>query len=72
MESLRAVFQIHGDIISFSPLAGIRFVERKVYGVLILGLFGVSVPLRGLGSWKEKEIEQMPVTEVMFQSPCGD
>ncbi len=41
---------------SFSPLAGIRFVERNkcLCGMVIQ--MDVSVPLRGLGSWKVNTI----------------
>ncbi len=39
--------------ISFSPLAGIRFVESALgFGGLVRLRGNVSVPLRGLGSWK--------------------
>ncbi len=37
---------------SFSPLAGIRFVESQMRHEQQIDYRTVSVPLRGLGSWK--------------------
>ena len=57
----------------FSPLAGIKFVEspsipfdRVTVEIL------VSVPLRGLSSWKALLNISINQSVAMFQSPCGD
>ncbi len=46
----------HQSVASFSPLAGIKFVESgKSYSYKPWR--EVSVPLRGLSSWKDRQID---------------
>ncbi len=49
------VIQSALTIASFSPLAGIRFVESACVSVKAEVYQMVSVPLRGLGSWKGRQ-----------------
>ncbi len=58
----------------FSPLAGIRFVESQENPRWRTHRFKVSVPLRGLGSWKDTKCPDgmRRSSSNKFQSPCGD
>ncbi len=61
------------NALSFSPLAGIRFVESSSFFQSSSGYRSVSVPLRGLGSWKDAVCRvALSLSEYAFQSPCGD
>ncbi len=59
---------------SFSPLTGIKFVERQRTQAIANAqvAFHVSVPLRGLSSWKVFPSRTTLSEEHMFQSPYGD
>ncbi len=57
----------------FSPLAGIRFVESQDKNKNRCNSADVvSVPLRGLGSWKVAGPGIGANSKFGFQSPCGD
>ncbi len=63
------------DALSFSPLTGIKFVERQRSNKWQSVVRNVSVPLRGLSSWKgvnftavkRKSVESFsPLTGIKF------
>ena len=56
---------------SFSPLAGISYVETQLLTSADYQQDQVSVPLRGLVMWKQRW-RLAGMVERLFQSPCGD
>ncbi len=59
----------------FSPLAGIKFVESlddALQNAAREEILSVSVPLRGLSSWKDRAFAMGNCKIDEFQSPCGD
>ncbi len=62
------------DIIqgSFSPLAGIRYVETRIPSAIRAKMANCFSPLAGI---RYVETTKVPLTAdvpVVFQSPCGD
>ena len=57
---------------SFSPLAGIRYVETRTSPDSTTERSTVSVPLRGLDMWKRSKPAGQGEEGNAFQSPCGD
>ena len=73
VESKHLGAQVCNGQLSFSPLAGIKFVESTIGYSTELDDSPVSVPLRGLSSWKAwLLVGSMIVAFGLFQSPCGD
>ncbi len=58
------------NAISFSPLAGIRYVETNAV-IRVIGSMIVSVPLRGLDMWKPLQWSQYKLQNYRFSPLAG-